>query len=200
VDLRVRQPQRLHLLPNAADGDSVEQKVRRRVVAQHCHEDGGVAHAQRRPGMHELENATPGNLIDLQNRERVIERKLLLLDLVIKRYENRNLDQAGRRKRFVATQREPLARIEIRHRVAEHAVVRRGDRVELLVQRRGVRADERLLPSRGRSAERHDRDDSPRLSSHHVTTPRLFSNGFHASSRRMSPIIATARSSSSSLV
>ena len=76
--------------------------------------DRGVVHAQRHPGMHELQHAAARHLIDLQHGERIVERQLFLVDEIVERDENRDLDQARRRERLVAAQRQPLAGVEVR--------------------------------------------------------------------------------------
>ena len=104
VNLGVRQPERLHLLPDPSNYDLVEQQVRRGVVAQHGHQHRGVTHGQRHSRMHELEHARTGNLIDLQYRERIVEGQHTLLGEIEYRDEDGDFDQTRRREGFVATE------------------------------------------------------------------------------------------------
>src|SRR5919197_1500495 len=81
-------------------------------------------------------------LVELSTATLAIRRKTLectfvcgrpsasLLGQIIDRHENCDFDQARRRECLVASQREPLAGIEIVDRVTEHAVEAMRERIE----------------------------------------------------------------------
>jgi len=147
----VRQAERLHLLPHTSDYNLVQQKVGRGVVAQDAHQHGRVADSERHPGMHVLQHSGSRHLVDLEQRQRIIERDHRFLGQIVQRDEDGDLDQARRRESLVPSHRQALARVEVIDGVAEHPVKVMRERVEGAVKRNGIRA----LPTRCAGDDEH---------------------------------------------
>jgi hypothetical protein len=82
--------------------------------------------------MKELNDPRARNLIDLEHGEWVIERELTFRHQIVHSHQNRDLDQAGGWKRFVAASVDARARLQVYHAVSYDAVMRISDRIELL--------------------------------------------------------------------
>ena len=83
----------------------------------------------------------PGYLVDLEHRQRIVERELPLGDEIIDGHEDRDLDQAGGRKCLVAAPVDARPCLEVDDAVADDAVMRVGDRIQRPAKGDCVRAN-----------------------------------------------------------
>ena len=68
MDLRVVKSQRIHLVPDRANDDAVEQEIGGRVVADGGHEPCSVLDGEDGSVVQVLNDPRAGHLIDLENR------------------------------------------------------------------------------------------------------------------------------------
>jgi hypothetical protein len=111
-----------------------------------------------------LYDTGPGHLIDLQHRQRIVERKPSLGDEVVNCYEDRNLDQARSGESLVTTTADPPAGPEIYDAVANDSTVRIGDRIQGAAKSGGIRSNHRLTSSgrAGTGSARHSTGEEDR--------------------------------------
>src|SRR5213595_3615072 len=89
---------------------------------------------QHRSVVKELYDPRARHLIDLEHSERIIERELTFRHQIVYCHQYRDLDQTGGRKSLIPTSADARAGLEIDDGVADDAVMRVSDRVELLAQ------------------------------------------------------------------
>ena len=123
MNARVVKSERVHLVPHATDDDSIQQKIRRSVVADGDHEPCSVTHGENRSVVQILNDSRARHLIDFQNRDRIVERELSLCDEIVNRYKDRNLDETRRRKFLVAAPADANVVVDIDYAVADNTVM-----------------------------------------------------------------------------